>query len=113
MAGGYRSAQPLLGLSAPPTITQGGYRGLLFYWGGGASAPAAPPVRGGYRSLLAFWVGGAFAGTAIPPIPPTPTTNFDGHGRQWEPIKDKTTRLQRDDELVALFLAGFSATANQ
>ncbi len=49
-----------------------------------------------------------------PPIPPVPTpVTQDGHGRQWKPIQDRTTRLQQDDELIALFLAGFSATANQ
>jgi hypothetical protein len=111
MAGGYRSALPLLGLSASPVTTQAGYRSHLWRWGGGANAPAPAAVRGGYRSLLAIWTGGAFAGRTTPPIPPTPTQ--DGHGRQWKPIQDKTTRLQQDDELIALFLAGFAATSKQ
>ena len=111
MAGGYRSALPVLGLSAPAVTVQAGYRSHLWRWGGGASSRPAV-VQGGYRSLLAFWTGGAFAGTAVPPTPPTPA-NFDGHGRRWEPIQDRTSRLQQDDELIALFLAGFSATANQ
>jgi len=83
---------------------------MLFRWGGGASAPVTV-VQGGYRSLLAFWAGGAFNARTTPPIPPTPTQ--EGHGRRWEPIQDRTSRLQQDDELIALFLAGFSATANQ
>jgi len=110
MAGGYRSAQPLLGLSAPPVTTQGGYRGLLFYWGGGASAPAPAPTQGGYRSLLAFWTGGAFAGRVVPPIPPTPDDR-GGHSKDWRPIReDITTRRVRDDNEVALWLAQFVAS---
>lgn len=69
MAGGFRSAFPLLGVSAPPVSTQGGYRSHLWRWGGGATAPAPPPLRGGYRSLLAIWTGGAFAGRTVPPRP--------------------------------------------
>lgn len=46
---GFRSALPLLGLSSAPSSTQGGYRGLLGFWIGGASAGSAPtpPTPGG------------------------------------------------------------------
>ena len=130
MAGGYRSVLPFLGLSAPTTTIQAGYRSMLWRWGGGASAPAttvqagyrsmlfrwgggasAPSTitQGGYRSLLAFWAGGAFAGTAVPPIPPVVPV-YEGHGKEW--TRDRTSLLQADDEFVALFLASFTATAN-
>jgi hypothetical protein len=50
MAAGFRSALPQLGYSAPPS--QGGYRGLLAFWMGGACRgpavnPPQPIVGGG------------------------------------------------------------------
>jgi hypothetical protein len=109
VAGGFRSALPLLGLSAPSVTIQAGYRSMMWRWGGGASATPVT-VQGGYRSLLAFWAGGAFSGTAIPPIPPV-TPVYEGHSKEW--IRDRTSRLQADDEFVALFLASFTATAKR
>lgn len=96
MAGGYRSALPILGLSAPQTVTQGGYRSHLWRWGGGANAPAPTPVRGGYRSLLAFWMGGAAAGTAVPPRP-----SKGGIPDVWKPSHDE----DEEEILIAVMLA--------
>jgi hypothetical protein len=97
MAGGYRSALPLLGLSAPQTVTQGGYRSHLWRWGGGASARPAV-VQGGYRSLLAFWMGGASAGSFVPP---TPRPSKGGIADPWKPVHDE----DEEEILIAVMMA--------
>ncbi len=60
--------------------------------------------------------GFAFAGIAIsgnlcviPPVPPTPTPSSvrEGHPKNWRPIVDRTIRLTRDDEEIAIWLNNF------
>lgn len=105
MAGGFRSAFPLLGVSAPPVSTQGGYRSHLWRWGGGATAPAPPPLRGGYRSLLAIWTGGAFAGRTVPP---TPRPSKGGIPDTWKREHDED-----DEELMMLVGVAMAAYWNE
>jgi len=86
---GYRSALPLLGISAPVVVVQAGYRSLLGLWIGGVSSGFVPP---------------------IPPIPPVPSLTYEGHPKRWRPIvEDVTTkRIFQDEEDIIMFLATFT-----
>ncbi len=78
---GYRSLLAFWvgGASAPPApATQAGFRSLVAPWLGGASAPTVPATQAGYRSMLAFWAGGAAQGAIVTPPTPPPAPARDG-----------------------------------
>lgn len=81
---------------------------------GTCDAPV-PPTTGVCE--LGALGGFAFGGIAIsgnlcfippgPPAPPIPSVDRGGHPKNWRPIVDRTTRLIREDEEIAVWLNNF------
>jgi hypothetical protein len=95
--GGYRSPHQVLGISSEPATGQGGFRTPVPGWNAGGTTA----VQGGYKSLLGFWMGGASAGEAIV----LPTEEKLGGPRDDVALRE---RIRAEDEEILMFIAAWT-----